>query len=265
MAFLVAIVVWSLTIVSVLLLKQGLDARPVAISSAAHSIDAQLLLTLIVTGILFVLAQSLLGLFVLQYRARRPGKATYLHGNRPIEVAVAVVCGILFMTLGVTGQKVFARLHLPDLQATVLVEITGEQFAWNMRYAGPDAVFGRTEPRLYDAAGNPLGIDPADPAGLDDIVLLNQLVVPVSEVVELRLLAKDVLHSFYIPVLRIKQDAVPGIQTRLRFTADENGSYEIACAELCGLGHYRMQGTLSVLEAKDYASWLRERATATQR
>jgi cytochrome c oxidase subunit 2 len=262
MAFLVAIVVWSLTIVSVMLLKQGLDARPEAISVAAHSIDSQFLITLVVTGILFVIAQGLLGLFVMQYHSRRPGKATYQHGNTRIEAAGAILCGIIFMTLAVMGQKVWARLHLGDVKASVLVEITGEQFAWNVRYAGADGTFGRTLPRLYDAARNPVGLDPEDAAGNDDLVLLNQLVVPVSEAVELRLLAKDVLHSFYIPVLRIKQDAVPGIQTRLRFAADKPGTYEIACAELCGLGHYRMQGKLTVMAAADYQNWLLEQASA---
>ena len=264
MAFLLAIVFWSLTIASIMLLKQGLDARPEAISAAAHSIDTQFFITLVITGGIFVIAQGLLGLYVLKYHSKRPGLVTYLHGNTKIEAAGAILCGILFMTLGVMGQRVWAQIHLDEVKSNVqLVEITAEQFAWNVRYSGADGTFGRTSPQLYDAMRNPVGIEPGDPAGKDDIVLLNQLVVPVSQPIELRLLAKDVLHSFYVPVLRVKQDAVPGLQTQLRFTADKAGNYEIACAELCGLGHYRMEGTLKVLEPQEYEDWLRQQASET--
>jgi cytochrome c oxidase subunit 2 len=116
-------------------------------------------------------------------------------------------------------------------------------------------------PALYDPTENPVGIVRDDPAGKDDIVTLNTLTVPVGQPVELRLRAKDVIHSFFMPVLRIKQDAVPGMEIPLRFKPEKVGSYEIACAELCGLGHYRMRGVLEVVEPARFESWLAEQAS----
>jgi cytochrome c oxidase subunit 2 len=259
MAFWLAIMIWAVTLSSVLLFTQGGFHLPEAISDAARRIDAQFALTLAATGVAFVLAQGLLGLFIIQYRERRGRIASYLHGNTMIEAGGAVVVGTVFITLAVLGQKVWAELHLQGTpQGALAIEITGEQFAWNIRYPGPDGVFGRSVPALYDAISNPIGIDPKDPAGLDDIVTLNTLAVPVNQPVELRLGSKDVLHSFFLPNLWIKQDTVPGMRIPLRFTAREAGEYELRCAELCGLGHYRMKGALRVLPADQYAAWLVE-------
>jgi len=261
MAFWLAIMIWAVTLSSVLLFTQGGFHLPEAISDAARRIDAQFALTLAATGVAFVLAQGLLGLFIIQYRERRGRIARYLHGNTMIEAGGAVVVGTVFITLAVLGQKVWAELHLQGTpQGALAIEITGEQFAWNIRYPGPDGQFGRVSPALYDPAANPVGILPDDPSGKDDIVTMNTLTVPAGRPVELRLRAKDVIHSFFMPVLRIKQDAVPGMEIPLRFKAEKVGSYEIACAELCGLGHYRMRGTLEVVEPARFESWLAEQA-----
>ncbi len=245
MALLLALIVWLITAVSVWLLVDAQRAKPAAISAMARDIDAQFFLTLVITGVVFVLAQGLLGLFILKYRDRPGARARFVHGNNLVEVGGGAIIGVVFVALAVMAQNVWARLHLNDApQNQTLIEITGEQFAWNIRYPGPDGRFGRTSPTLYDATKNPVGIDPADPAGSDDVVVLNNLAVPVGQPVELQLQAKDVIHSFYMPVLRIKQDSVPGLRIPLRFTAEQTGEYEIACAELCGLGHYRMRGLL---------------------
>jgi cytochrome c oxidase subunit 2 len=98
-------------------------------------------------------------------------------------------------------------------------------------------------PRIRSASS------PSDPAGTDDVVSLNEMVVPVGQPIEVRLGSKDVLHSFFVPALRIKQDTVPGLRIPLRFTVLQEGTYEVPCAELCGLGHYRMKGTLRVVQA----------------
>ncbi len=265
MAFWLAIMIWAVTLSSVLLFTHGGFHMPEAISDAARRIDAQFALTLAVAGIAFVLAQGLLGLFIVQYRERRGRSARYVHGNTVIEAGGAVVVGTVFITLAVLGQKVWAELHLQGTPPGALpIEITAEQFAWNIRYTGPDGTFGRTSPALYDPAENPVGILPGDPAGKDDIVSLNTLTVPVGRPVELRLRAKDVIHSFFMPVLRIKQDAVPGMEIPLRFKAEKTGTYEIACAELCGLGHYRMRGTLQVVEPAQFESWLAEQASPSE-
>ena len=259
MAFLLALIIWLITAVSVWVLAQAKGSMPPTISGMAREIDAQFFLTLVITGIVFVLAQGILGLFVLRYRDRPNARARYVHGNNLVEVGGAVVIGLIFMTLAVMAQRVWAHLHLSaPVPGAVAVEVTGEQFALNIRYPGPDGQFGRTSPALYNPESNPIGIVADDPAGRDDVVVLNTLAVPVNRPVELRLGSKDVIHSFFMPQLRIKQDTVPGMRIPLRFTADQAGQYEIACAELCGLGHYRMRGFLQVLPEPEFERWLVE-------
>jgi cytochrome c oxidase subunit 2 len=261
MGFVLAVIVWLVTAVSVWVLGRAWNSMPESISQMAREIDAQFFLTLVITGIVFVLAQGILGLFVLRYRDRPGSRARYVHGHTLVEAGGAVVIGIVFVGLAISAQGVWARLHLSaGPTAPLLVEITGEQFAWNIRYPGPDGRFGRTSPELYNPETNPVGIAGDDPAGRDDVVVLNTLAVPADRPVELQLGSKDVLHSFFMPVLRIKQDTVPGMRIPLRFTAEKPGQYEIACAELCGLGHYRMRGFLQVLGEAEFQRWLVEQA-----
>jgi cytochrome c oxidase subunit 2 len=259
MGFWLALIIWAVTLGSVAVFSSGNWSLPEAISTAAREIDAQFGLTLAITGVAFVLAEGLLGWFIFKYRDRPGRTARYLHGNTPLEAASAVVVGIVFISLAVLGQKVWAEIHLSGTpEGSMPIEITGEQFAWNIRYAGADGQFGRTSPELYDPTSNPVGLVPDDPNGKDDVISLNVLAVPVGRPIELRLRSKDVLHSFFMPVLRIKQDTVPGMEIPLRFKAEKAGDYEVACAELCGLGHYRMKGTLKVAEAGDFEAWLAE-------
>lgn len=259
MGLLLAVVIWALALVCVLVMKDGHAGMPATISDNARSIDAQFFLTLVITGITFVLAQGLLGWFIFKYRGKQGRKAVYTHGNKTVEVGGALVVGIVFVILAFMGQRVWMQIHLHGSDANALVvDVTGEQFAWNVRYPGPDGKFGRTSPKLYDPTSNPVGIDPDDPAGKDDIVALNNVAVPVNRPVELALGSKDVLHSFFLPVLRIKQDTVPGMRIPLRFTATQTGDFEVPCAELCGLGHYRMKGFLHVMEPDKFQAWLVE-------
>jgi cytochrome c oxidase subunit 2 len=134
-----------------------------------------------------------------------------VRSHRLVEGAGAVIVGTVFVFLALASQKVWADLHLRrGASDAVIVEVTGEQFAWNIRYAGADGAFGRTDPALYNPTDNPLGLIAADAASADDIVALGEMVVPVGRPIEVRLGSKDVLHSFFVPALRIKQDTVPG-------------------------------------------------------
>src|SRR5262249_18049862 len=161
----------------------------------------------------------------------------------------------------------WAKLQLNQFpQDAVEVEVVGQQFIWNFRYPGADGSFGRTDPRLYNDADNsigarpgPLGIDSKDPAGRDDIVSTGLMVVPVNRPIRITLRAKDVTHDFYVPALRLKQDAVPGLKINIHFTATKQGRYEIACAELCGQLHHQMRAYLEVKSEEEYEKWLRER------
>lgn len=149
-----------------------------------------------------------------------------------------------------------ARVAPPPAGVTpVEVRVTGEQFAWNIHYPGPDGVFGRTDNTLISAS-NPVGIDRDDAAAKDDIGLLNILTLPVDRTIVIQLTSRDAIHSFTLNEMRVKQDAVPGMITRTWFTPTMTGDWEIACSQLCGLGHYRMRGELHVLTPAAWAQWL---------
>lgn len=142
-------------------------------------------------------------------------------------------------------------------EATV-VRVVAEQFAWNIHYPGPDGVFGRTDLKLLDKETNPLGLDRSDPYAKDDITTINQMHLPVNKPVIVYLTSKDVIHSFFLPVMRVKQDAIPGMEIPLWFKPIDTVNAQIACAQLCGIGHYRMRGYLTVETPEEYAAWMQE-------
>ncbi len=237
---------------------------PAAITRIAGQIDAQYRLTLIVTGIVFILAQLGLAFAIVRYRER--GKsAHHSHGNNKLEYTWIIATTIVFLGLGVLGYKEWiARRLTPAAVGAVPVEVVTQQFVYYFRYPGPDGEFGVTNPRLIDAAtGNPLGIDPNDPAGRDDIVVPT-LTVPVNREVELLIRSQDVIHSFFVRELRLQQDSVPGMTVPLHFTADKIGRYDIVCTQLCGLGHYRMHSYLNVVSESDYEAFLRKQEKLLQ-
>jgi len=258
MAFLVAFMIFMVSVAGLLHVLLGVWARPMAISSTASAVDAQFLVTMITTGVAFVATQGFLLFYVLRYTGKRPGKARMIAGNRTFEIIAMVLCSAVFLFLAVSGQGAWARmLRLTDADPLV-VQVLGEQFVWNVRYAGADGQFGTIDPTQYDSSFNPFGNSASDASAADDVVLLNELRVPVGRTVLLEMQAKDVIHSLFIPALRIKQDLVPGLITKLSFRAERVGEYEIACAELCGLGHYRMRGVLRVVEPQAFEQWMRE-------
>jgi len=233
---------------------------PPAITSAGEQVDGQHKLTLYVTGAAFILAQLGLGFASFRYRDRGQ-RARFTHGSRAIEIAVTAAAVVLFLGLGFLGRKAWAEVGItasaPD---AIQVEVTESQFVFHFRYAGPDGKFGRIDPaRIRPSAGNPLGIDENDPAGRDDIVV-PVLTVPVNREVELLIRSQDVIHNFYVRELRLQQDAVPGIISPLRFTANRTGQYEIVCTQLCGLGHHRMHSFLNVVSESEYEVFLKQKA-----
>jgi cytochrome c oxidase subunit II len=192
------------------------------------------------------------------------------HTSSYLEIAVAVVEAILLVGFSIPLWA--ARVdHAPAESEALVVEVTGEQFAWNIHYAGPDRKFGKTDIKLLDLQSNPLGLDRDDPAAKDDVTTLNQLYLPVNKPIIVRLRSKDVIHSFGVPEFRVKQDAVPGLTIPIWFvpnvtTADmrtrmgnSEFQYEIACAQLCGLGHAKMRGFVTVVTADEFQKWLDEK------
>jgi cytochrome c oxidase subunit 2 len=143
----------------------------------------------------------------------------------------------------------------PSDSQAFAVRVVGEQFAWNVQYPGKDGKFGRTDPKLV-SADNPLGLDRKDPNAKDDITTINQLNIPVDRPILVHLSSKDVIHSFGLYEMRVKQDAIPGLDIPVWFIPNRPGEYEITCSQLCGLGHYRMRGFMTVQKQADFDTWM---------
>jgi cytochrome c oxidase subunit II len=225
---------------------------PADASAHGPALDRHLLLNLWIALALLALAHAVLLAGVALRRSTTPQPRPWL-----VEAIPLALITLLFAGLTLRAERLWAAARYTGADPAALqVGVTGMQFAWYFHYPGPDARFGRTDPRLVaPGAGNPLGLDPADPAGRDDLVA-SQLVLPVNREVDLRIDAQDVIHGFAIPELRIKQNAVPGQTIHIHFTPTLPGTYAILCTQLCGLGHYRMQANLRVLSSDSYAKWL---------
>ena len=247
--------IWIITLGSVWMFVSKHWWFPESISEHGPLVDHQFAITIIVCGIAFAAAQIGLGWVVWKYRdSSATTRATYSHGNNRLEVVWTVVTAVVFISLAIMGQRVWASLHLHAAPAgSYTVEVVAQQFSWNFHYHGKDNVFGRTDPNLIDdSALNYVGLDDTDPNAKDDSVV-STLVVPVNRPVELILKSKDVTHSFFVPQLRFKQDLVPGMAIPVHFTVNKVGKYELACAELCGMNHYKMKSYMLVLPENEFS------------
>jgi cytochrome c oxidase subunit II len=268
MGLVLLVVIWLITLVSTYFFIAKTWWLPVGASAAAAEIDHHFTITFILMGAVFFAAQMILGYLVWKHRDHSAAKeAHYSHGNVRLELVWTTLTLILFVGLNLLSSSIWAseRFHSAGPNA-VQVEVTGMQFAWYFRYPGPDGKFGGTKPELQDpSAGGEaaIGLDPSDPASKDDVVT-GTMYVPVNREIEVILRAEDVIHSFFIPNMRFKQDAVPGLAIRMHFTPIATGDYEIACAELCGLGHYKMHGMLKVVSQEDFDKWLAAREAEKQ-
>jgi cytochrome c oxidase subunit 2 len=252
-----AVIIWIITLLSVLLFVSGKWWFPEAISEHAPALDRQFLITIIVVGIAFTAAQIGLGWMVWKYRdtGSTADRAVYSHGSNRLEVLWTMITAVIFITLGLMGQSVWAQLRLHDAPpGSYTVEVVAQQFQWNFHYAGKDGKFGRTDPKFIDDGSlNFVGLDNTDATGADDSVI-STLAIPVNRPVELRLRSKDVIHNFWVPQLRFKQDLVPGMEIKVHFTANKVGKYELACAELCGQLHFKMRSFMLVLPEEEIQS-----------
>lgn len=213
--------------------------------------------------ILFIGWGVLFAYMLFRFRAKRQPQAVY-HGTKShvskwAEIAVFVVECVLLFGISIPAWSRWTTRPARDKNA-LEIRVVAEQFAWNIHYPGADGVFGKTDVKLVSSS-NPLGIDPADPSAKDDVATLNQLHLPVNRAVVARLTSKDVIHSFSLPYLRVKQDTIPGMQVPVHFTSRKTSGkeiWEIGCAQLCGLGHYRMKGQIQVHSQADFAKWMSE-------
>ncbi len=199
-----------------------------------------------------------------RFRRRHHPTADHLglrsHFSNYLEGGVALVEGLLLVGFAIPIWAYSVHKFPPEKEATV-VYVAAQQFAWNARYAGPDGVFGKQDEK-YASSDNPMGIDPADPAGKDDITTLNQIYVPVGKPVLIHLTSLDVIHCLSIKPMRVTQDAIPGMSIPVWFTPIKTGQFEINCAQLCGNSHYRMRGYLNVVTPEEYQKWLASKSKA---
>ena len=197
-----------------------------------------------------------------RFSARRNPRANYAgmqsHWSTWSEAGVAVVEAVLllFFSIPLWGEWT----SKPKAETNPLeIRVTAEQFAWNVHYPGADGVFGHRDARFVSST-NTVGLDPNDPAGTDDVVMINQLHVELNRPVIIHITSKDVIHSFFLPVMRVKQDAIPGMEVPIHFTpikANDGATWEIACAQLCGNSHYRMRGQLNVDTHDEFVKWMK--------
>jgi cytochrome c oxidase subunit II len=201
-----------------------------------------------------------------RFRQSRNPKADYVgirnHASSYIELAVAGVEAVLLIFIAV---PLWAKAEdkFPSASDSTVIQIEAQQYAWNVRYPGPDGVFGR-EDMAYVSDTNVFGVDPNDPHGKDDIQTLNDIHVVVNKPVIVYLSSKDVIHSLKINDMRVCQDAIPGLRIPLWFTPDKIGRYQVNCAQLCGPGHASMSGGYLIVQSQaDFNKWLASQSSSS--
>jgi cytochrome c oxidase subunit 2 len=227
---------------TIVLFSSGLRVPQVLPENIGTYKDVDTLFWLIfwVTGFFFVLTEGLLVYYLVKYRAKEGGKAIHSHGNHSLEMLWSIVPGVILFGLAVMQTGSWSQLKyksaMPDEDQSIVVQCIGRQFEWHFRYPGEDKEFGTA----------------------DDVVSPFHLYIPVDRDVIVQLQTLDVLHSFWLPNVRLKQDLVPGMTIPQWFKCLKTGDYEIVCAELCGSGHTKMRGEMHVLSQEDFDAWLKK-------
>ncbi len=213
---------------------------PLKASTFAGEIDGLFTAVLIITGIAFVVVEIGLVWFSVKYR-NRPGRtAYYTHGNNTAEIIWTAIPAVTVVALGLVSNHYWKQIKGRDSVPadSYPIGVHAKQFEWQYTYPGPDGKLGTA----------------------DDYTIRNQLHVPVNRNVVVILTSEDVIHSFFVPVFRVKQDAVPGLTIRAWFNATVPGEYELGCAELCGIGHYKMRTRVTVHTQADFDAWVKQQA-----
>jgi cytochrome c oxidase subunit 2 len=224
------------------------------------AIDDTLFLTLVITGLFFVAITLFMALALIRFRHRTGARAHYEPENKSLEAWLVGITTLGIAGLLAPGLLVYNEfVQVPD--DAYELEVVGQQWQWAFRLPGEDGQLG-TSGVGWISAANPLGLNPDDAAGRDDVIIRgNEIHLPLGLPVKVLLRSKDVLHNFYIPQIRSKMDMVPGLVSYFWFTPIAAGSYEILCAEFCGLGHYNMRGRMVVETPQAFEQWLRDQPT----
>jgi cytochrome c oxidase subunit 2 len=209
---------------------------PENISTYGAEIDSYFYLIYYITLVAFYLVAAAMVIFMIKYRRRDGVPAKYHHGHTGLEITWTALTAVTLLTLAFMGKPLWTKIKQDMPPYEIQVQVTGKQFNWEILYPGPDGEFGTQ----------------------DDLELENMLHVPVDKVVRVILTSKDVIHSFFVPVLRLKQDTLPGRKIDAWFEATKPGRYEMPCAEMCGFGHSGMLGYLIVHTHEDYEAWVQK-------
>jgi cytochrome c oxidase subunit II len=211
---------------------------PENVSSYGGDIDKLFYLILWMVAFFFVATEAILVYCVFAYTSKKPGKSTFTHGNHKLELFWTGVPALLLLVIAFTQMGTWAEIKFADNfpKGPPMAEVYASQFDWRFRYPGDDGQFGT----------------------MDDIENPYEFVVPVNEKVMFQLRSRDVIHSFFVPLFRVKQDAMPGMTIPVWFEAKKEGTYDLVCAELCGWGHYKMAGRVRVVSRAAFDQWLKD-------
>jgi cytochrome c oxidase subunit 2 len=213
---------------------------PEDVSTFGHEIDSLFYLIYYITAATFILVTVLMLVFLVMYREKEGRRATYSHGNTTLEIVWTIVPAAILIVLSFMSVSTWAKVKRQAPETDFELQVTAKQFNWEVVYPGDDRKFGTEDDKKFD----------------------NDLHVPVNKVVRVHLQSSDVIHSFFLPNLRLKQDAVPGRSILVWFEATKAGKYELPCAELCGFGHSGMKGWLFVHTPEEYKTWAAEHLAA---
>jgi cytochrome c oxidase subunit II len=242
---------------------------PQSASVEGEAYDSMFVVTVVVTGIVFLITHILLFWFAFRYKAKENRSSYFLAHNNKLEVIWTTIPAIVMAVLVAIGLRNWMNITSPAPAESDVIEIVGKQFNWIIRYPGNDKVLGKRNFRQINDATNVLGMDEKDPAGADDVVAQNgEMHLVVGKPVKLIIGSRDVIHDVGLAHFRLKMDAVPGITTTMWFTPkitsarmkeithNPNFVYEISCDQMCGKGHYSMRGTVIVETQEEYNKWL---------
>jgi len=233
------------------------------IASNWGMIDDTLTITFIVCGFVFVAINLFMAYAIYKFRYRKDRRAAYEPENKKLEWWLTVFTTVGVIAMLAPGLFVWAK-YVDVPEDAMLVEAVGQQWSWSYRYPGADGVLGTVDTRNINAS-NPLGLNPDDPNGQDDILVTGPEVhLPIGGPVKVLLRSKDVLHDFYVAQIRSKMDLVPGMITYFWFTPTKIGEYDVLCAALCGSGHYSMRSRMVIEEESDFQAWLQTQPTYAQ-
>lgn len=233
------------------------------IASNWESIDHTIIITFWITGIAFTAVVGFLGYCIFRFRHRKDARAAYEPENKSLEGWLTVGTGLGVAAMLAPGLYVWHQYISVPKDATD-VEVVGRQWQWSYRLPGKDGKLGKTDVQAI-SADNPLGLDPNDPAGQDDVIIDGEdLRLPIGKPIKVLLRSIDVLHDFYVPEFRAKMDMIPGVVTYYWLTPTRTGTFDVLCAELCGVGHSQMRGKVVVEEQDKNKAWLESQPTFAQ-